>query len=123
MSFFNRGDVLDLPDLQRRGILKKQKELESAQTETTNGYVDFSNTPNEVKAEPPNSVEPAPSPFSFLDSLSNPSTASPPSYFAPPSSPTPTMDSSELQGLKNKLEDLEYKLDRLMEKIAKLEGS
>lgn len=143
-----RGDVLDLPDMQRRGLLKKntEKKEENVGKVNSQGYVDFSSfrqqtqTPG-VTTEPVPSYSsdrptyssdtPAPS-FSdgagalgFLDALASSAPASSVSLAESSygSSSNGGADNVEIQGLKNKIEDLEYKLDRLMEKIAKMEGS
>jgi hypothetical protein len=108
-----RGDVLDLTDLQRRGILKKEQETQQSSVKVDRGgYFDMSSpekSENPVQSDLPN-------PMGFLDSLAstNPSTDA--------VSSSSGVDSLELQGLKSKIDDLEYKLDRLMEKIAKMES-
>ena len=114
-----RGDVLDLTDLQRRGLLKKAEEIQKQNSGAgkvdSGGYVDMSTF---QKTEPAVSGESAANPLGFLDSLASTNSSSISNY-----SSGSNGDSLELQGLKSKIEDLEYKLDRLMEKIAKLEES
>ncbi|MBU0760750.1 MAG: hypothetical protein KJ600_06935 [Nanoarchaeota archaeon] len=113
--FRNKDEILDLTDLQRRGILKKSAEV-ADEEQGSNGYVELHGSTGGSSSESVSGC--APNPFGFLDSLAG----------AAGSGVEKTTigsggDSLELQGLKNKIDDLEYKLDRLMEKVAKMEGS
>lgn len=158
-----RGDVLDLTDLQRRGLLKKSEMLSQSQPlppRTSDGYFDLSRSASQLQSQPsfdlaalntpkptavfdlaalnaPKAPEPPqnsdPNPLSFLDlpgplsptpqvNPPMPDLSSPSTPFLTNPSVTPLSDSLELQGLKNKIDDLEYKLDRLMEKFSKLDN-
>jgi len=102
MSFFKESvpDVIDLVDMQKRGILKKSPEQKE------DDFVDFSK--QSTQSSPPSS-------FDFLNSLAN---ASSPTV----SEQTTKLDDAQIANLKVKLEDLEYKLDRFTERIAALES-
>ena len=106
--FKKRGGTIDLTELQKRGILQKSEVLAKAQPKTTNDFV-------ELPSHSP-SVSPASSsPFSFLDSLANASS---------PSTPSPEIlpQNTNTSHIQIKLEELEYKLDRLIERITQLES-
>ncbi|MBS3088494.1 hypothetical protein J4402_01810 [Candidatus Pacearchaeota archaeon] len=107
MSLFKeRGpDVVDLVDLQKRGILKKSSQQPERHEDD---FVDFSKQSSPQTAPP--------SSFDFLNSLAS---------SAPSSSsqePQPQMSDSQVASLKVKLEDLEYKLDRFIDRIIALES-
>jgi len=112
MRSLKEGDeILDLTELKRRGILGDEDSEPKPPRETA-GYFDFTSKNTE-------SSSPSPNPLSFLDDIAKANTPSTASTIASASDQT---DSVELQGLRNKIDDLEYKIDRLMEKVAKLEG-
>jgi len=131
--FKKEEEVLDLTDLQRRGLLRKAQAIEQRlnSPQRNESYFDMSNAGVSSAGAQPGPPSP-PSPpsgggqFDFLDALAGVG-ASSSSGGSAGSSVTSDVssgpDSLEIQGLKNKIDDLEYKLDRLMEKIAKLEGS
>ena len=100
MAMFRKeGDVLDLTNLQRRGILKKSQQIQTTNSKSevkSNDYLDIS-TPQQSS-----------NPLSFLDSLAN---ATP----APQQSP-------DFSDIKVKIENFEYKLDRLMERLEAIEA-
>ena len=105
MALFKKEtDFLDLTLLQKRGLLKIKEEPGQ---NIENEYADL--TP------PTASVEPSAPSFDFLDSLAG--TSNPPSLQAPHSENS----SADIQHLNVKLEDLEYKLERFLERIEKLE--
>ena len=99
-------DYIDIPDLQRRGILKKKFEQVKPSVQTENGYVNLSSSSNS------NTNSPASSPFDFLDSLASSASEQSPNIEKYSSSST-----NELQDLKVQLENFEYKLDRLVDKL------
>lgn len=111
MSFFKKElDVLDLTDLQKRGLLKKAEEIKK-QEDNSGGYVDFTKSGTSASESPSGA-----NPFDFLGSLSGVGAST-------PSSQSSSAEGSlEIQSLKNKIEDLEYKLRVLEDTIAKLEG-
>lgn len=121
-------DVLDFTRLQKKGILKVPEKSEQSVKVNAQGYVDLGVSvlpksepmqepvPSYSSANPNESV----SALGFLDSLASSngtSSSEQPNYFGSSGS-----SELELQGLKNKIEDLEYKIRVLEDKIAKLEG-
>lgn len=121
--------VYDIPYLQKKGLLKKSAptKFESGH-KFVEGYAvltpeDLGTPGKESTAitSPSTTTESAPSPFSFLDSLAGASSQS---------APLPSSSTSDIQQLTNdlanakvKIEDLEYKIDRLIERLEKLEVS
>lgn len=119
------GEYLDLTDLQKRGLLKipKEKEEEISTKTDQEGYVDLGGFGSNSGAssssygspESDTSVSNAmDSPFGMLDSLASSAEPS-------PNVSSSNLDNKEVQHLKVKIEDLEYKLDRFMERLEKLE--
>jgi len=133
MSIFKKKgevDVLDLTDLQRRGLFKVPENKQEQPIEVnSSGYVEFSqNTgsssgwPSQGKINqtiqssesPADGSEGGAGALGFLDSLA---------LSGPSESPVGSgVDSLEIQSLKNKINDLEYKLRVLEDKIARLGG-
>ncbi len=106
-----KGDVLDLTDLQKRGLLKKLPEkVEEAPKVNSQGYVELAG----AQGSSSNSE--------CSSSLAGAGTGNSEKSYFDSSANSSNVDSVEFQGLKNKIDDLEYKLDRLMEKIAILES-
>ena len=98
-------DVLDLTLLQKRGILKVPEEKD---LDLTRPFAQSSSSLAQNSTES--------SAFGFLDNLASNSSAS---------NSAPSFNNSdsnlEVQGLKNKLEDFEYKLERLLERLDSIE--
>jgi len=92
-------DIVDLTDMQKRGIIKKT----SQNTDVKNEFVSLS---PQAASQPAQS---SPSPFDFLDNLAS-------------SAPQQSASNTDIQSLQNKIEDLEYKLERLVDKIVALES-
>ena len=109
-------DVVDLTTLQKRVIIKKEKPIEKTHNlqADSSGYVSLfpatQQTSSENQTQETNS-----NPFAFLDSIANAN--SPPTF-----QQTPQENQTDFTDLKIKLEDFEYKLERLMEKIAIIES-
>ena len=80
-------EIVDIPKLQRMGILKKQF----------------------PKTESPEYKEVSSNPLAFLDTFAN-------------SASTSNLPSSDVSELKIKLENLEYQIERLVERLALIEG-
>jgi hypothetical protein len=113
MSIFKKGiDVLDFTELQKRGLLKvPEKKAEDNVTVNSEGYAVLGSPSASASGS---SAESGAGALGFLDALAGVGTSS--------GNTSSSVDATELQGLKNKIDDLEYKLDRLMEKIAKMEN-
>ncbi len=149
MSVFKkRGpDVIDFTDLQKRGLLKAQPQ-EKMPYSYKGETLDLTKTVQKINplasmmadsqkpAEIPSIPEPSPNPLGFFDTSKFDSNFAPtqtPSFSLPETSnPLATFDSPkqtaeefaskmDLQHLSVKFEDLEYKLERLTEKLVKIE--
>ena len=103
------SDYLDIPDLQRRGILKKgaktrfegKKFSDSVQYNSQASSAKFSGSA---------------SPFDFLDSLAKTNSSS-------PAQPQSLLSGSAItEDINIKLENFEYKLDRFLERITEIEN-
>jgi hypothetical protein len=117
MSLFRKesGDILDFTILQKRGLLKKDETSKTnSQINERAGSIDltptFPSAPQSITSV--NNSQPQDL-FGFLDSKSEGSSIS--------FTPEPTQ-SKEVEHLKVKIDDLEYKIERLLEKLALLES-
>ena len=103
-------DYLDIPDLQRRGIIKKKAEKINSGVQTEDGYVKIS--PMNLSEEKSEA-----NPFSFLDNLASASTQTESaSQFFPA-----TNSSDDAKDMKVKFENFEYKLERLIDRLVEME--
>ena len=144
MGIFGKsGDYLDIPALQKKGLVKlPEPKVDKGIKVTKEGYVELTNEyspEGESVTAPVNPVSsgstggfgsffdaPAPSAStssnsggSIFDSLDNSSNNNSSSYFG--NSGSNNSDSLNIQHLKAKFEDIEFKIDRLIEKIDKME--
>lgn len=145
MGIFGKsGDYLDISALQKKGLVKlPEPKVEKGMKVTKDGYVELTSeyssegenvsVPNTVSAgstggfgsffdAPAPSSASASSGGSIFDSLdgNTSSSNSSGSYFGN-SSNSSSSDSLNIQHLKAKFEDIEFKIDRLIEKIDKME--
>lgn len=112
-------DFIDLTDLEKRGIIKF-KNLKETEEQSAD-FVDLSQQMNSSSSSlNSNSSTTDSSPFGFLDALANSAEPLPPKIDNPVEESRQTR-SMEVQHLQTKLEDLEYKLERFMERIEQLE--
>lgn len=117
MGLFRKesGDIVDFTILQKRGIIKKVEPKENQiKIDNKTGFIDL--TPPAPSILPsPVSIDSSPSDiFGFLDSKTQePSSVS--NLTDPP-------QNKEVEHLKVKIDDLEYKIERLLEKISLLEN-
>ncbi|MBX4212417.1 hypothetical protein KW787_03125 [Candidatus Pacearchaeota archaeon] len=110
MGIFGResGDVLDFTMLQKRGILKKHEQEKD--------IIDLTQDPVAAAQQIVPISAAAPSPLSFFDTVSPA-----PSFFD--AQPQNNLQSStDVQSLKVKIDDLEYKLDRFLERVEMIES-
>jgi len=112
-------DFIDYTMLQKRGFLKKAPEAKSDIKVNSDGMIDFTQMQNTSSNASTNTASTSSSPFDFLNSMAGVGASSPSSIPAIFSSSSDT--NSELNALKFKLEDTEYKLERLVERLAKIE--
>ncbi len=139
-----RGVDIDFTLLQRKGLMKKSPERKLPWKVNSSGFIEL-NSPELIKQTNGAESVPTTSQAAGADFLGNMVAAGQasgsvsdnplsgffdnPSSFNPPSPPsmsnggTGSVDSSALDSLKVKLDDLEYKLERLLERIEKLEIS
>ena len=105
MSVFKKGpEVIDLTILQKRGLLKKVKQ-EPNLNHDAEGYADLTKQ-SSLPTQPTNQ-------FDFLDSLANASSSTP--------THSSEFSNTDIRHLNVKLDDLEYKLERMLERITELE--
>ena len=118
-------DYFDYTLLQKKGLLKIEEQPKEESVKVDNqGFVDFTQSTNSVSSSSQSSSSSAPADnmFGFLDnpaSSSNPSTSS--SIYGNSSSSTSSDNNSDVNALRLKLDDTEYKLERLIERLAKIE--
>ncbi|MBU0466810.1 MAG: hypothetical protein KJ718_02050 [Nanoarchaeota archaeon] len=115
--FKKEEEVLDLTDLEKRGLLKKAQEIEQQQVSQTSddGYMDLGTTESGSAASSVSSDTGAGA-LGFLDSLAGVGASS------NAGATSSGVDTTELQGLKSKIDDLEYKLQVLEDKIERMDG-
>lgn len=101
-------DVIDFTMLQKRGMLKKEEIKPEVDV------IDF--TKSLDAPVPITNQQPVANPLSFFDSVVPQQTE--PTY----ANPGPNLGEHAVSGLKLKLEDLEYKFERLLEKLDKVES-
>ena len=119
MPIFNSNPhVLDLTELQKRGILKKLEEKNKSNIEQKDNYVNL-NVAQQTPTQTNQQAE-QPSPLLFLDSLAS-------SNFQPTTQtetrPQLSVETeAEIKNLQVKIENIEYKLDRFMDKLTAIEA-
>jgi TolA-binding protein len=124
-----KSDTLDFTELEKRGIIRPSPAMET----NNDGIVDFASSSSpSTSSTPPNtssSTSSGSSPLGFLSSLASASTTT---TTTTQESPGPITDSlrtarhrqqtnAEVNELKIKLEDNDYKLSNLADKIRELE--
>ena len=101
-------DIVDFTLLQKRGIIKKEHPQSSSSTvDTPTGFVDLTTSLPQVSA----SISTPTDFLGFLDS------ASP----KPLTTASNSLENAEIHTIKVKIDDLEFKLERLLEKLSQLE--
>lgn len=131
MGWNGDGEYIDYTLLKKKGILKVKEEQLQKRVAADGGFIDFTKFNNDAPAEP-KSDSPAPN-FDFLstpvvtaDNSGYP-TVNPLASFdtiAPSTSASElsgTADAKELNTLKIKIDDLDYKINNFIEKIDKIE--
>ena len=119
MSLFKKKnstvDTIDLPDLQRKGLLKRAQKIDKEES-TSSDYIDLSNLASTQSNAQSISSQPQIPDLSFLSNLAGAGQSE-----NQLSENQDQESSKELQHLKIKIEDIEYKMDALMDRLAKLE--
>lgn len=122
MGFRKKGlDVYDYTLLQKKGLLEKPPVKQTPVNVDSSGYFDFSKSQSaspQIQVAPAQTPEVA-SPLSFFDNFAA-ANSSPDLEQSLPE--PPTHEPTDLVDLKVKLEDFEYKLDRLTDKIILIEA-
>ncbi len=111
--FTKEGEYVDYTLLKKKGLMKVREQEAQKNLKTEGGFVDFTSLAS--ADSPPNTPQTSTNNFNPLanfDSIT-PSTSA--------SSIPENMDGKELNALKLKMDDMEYKLDRFIERIDKLE--
>lgn len=123
MALFKKKDksieIIDLTELQRKGILQKSQQIEknNEAINSKEGYVDLSNLAltqshaESISTQPKEIESPE-----FLSSLANIGANEDSAQIT-----NQAESSKELNQLKLKMEDLEYKLDSFIERLTRLE--
>jgi hypothetical protein len=126
----SKGADIDYTLLQKKGIIKKKTEKELPYKINSKGEIDLTQPTADFKplseASMSNSSISNENPFNFLDNLAKSSSdsASQNDFVSDPFSGTaPTKDKGEeITAMKIKVEDLEYKLERLIDKLSMIES-
>ena len=124
MGLFKRGADIDFTEMQRRGLVKKQAVPESENVKVNSqGFVEFGQNANSMPSPismPSMSSEPAATPFGFLDSFAaNAGTTQTTTDITPSVQALPSTDFANL-GFQ--VENLDYKLGVLTERLGKIES-
>jgi len=115
------NEIVDYTLLQKRGILEKSKKIEEQhKIQNSTSAQEFVPYSSLIQTPSSNTNASSTSPFDMLDNLAQNSSQS---LLSSQPSQTQTDFSKEISYLKTKLDDLEYKFERLLEKIDVLENS
>jgi len=112
-------DYVDYTLLKKKGILKLKEEKLRSSLRSEGGFVDLTPFRNETTIEPSSSsAMPPMGNFGFLSDMASVGSSS-----SSDNVPTESLkvNESDLSALKIKLDDMEYKLERFIERIDKLE--
>jgi hypothetical protein len=123
--FNNKGTDIDYTLLQKKGFIKKKEEPKSPYKVNSQGMIDLTQGP--ALSEKPilnNNQNDTQSPFGFLDNLAQIASNNNSSIY--PENNNTSNQNNENNGsiiaMKNKVDDLEFKLERLMEKLSLIES-
>jgi ACT domain-containing protein len=111
------GDYVDYTLLKKRGILKLKEEKFKNSLSVKDGFVDLTGFKDNMISEPSGSTN-STSNFGFLSDMASIGSSSPSNIS---SNENVKVDESDLSALKIKIDDMEYKLERFIERIDKLE--
>lgn len=127
MGVFDSGEYVDYTLLKKRGLLKMHENVSASESRINNssGFVDFTAGMSNNSSSN-NSAGSASSPFDLLSNLtsgSNSAGSTNGSYYGGGSSSTSSSSSEDVNALKLKIEDLEYKIQMLIERMDKMNSS
>ena len=119
MNLFKKKgpEIIDLIELNKKGTLQRSRAIaqkRNAFSANEDKVIDLTSPSSSQSSSI--STSSSDSPFSLLSSLAGAASDSP-AY----SSTSSSLSSSDFQSIKIKIEDIEYKLDRFIERLAKLE--
>lgn len=123
MPIFNSNPhILDITELQKRGILKKLEEKNKSAIQESNEYINLKNLQQNTPAiqTRPTTIQQDSSPLSFLDSLASSNFQTTQKQETQPRLQIET--ETEIKNLQVKIENIEYKLDRFLDKLAAIEA-
>jgi len=127
MGLFKRGADIDFTEMQRRGLIKKQAIPEGNNTRVNaQGFVEFGQGANSMPSSannPSQSTDSTASPFGFLDtfaSASNAGITQTTTDIVPVVSQNQT--APDFSNLGFQVENLDFKLGVLTERLEKIEG-
>ena len=124
MGLFKRGADIDFTEMQRRGLIRKQALPESDNVKVNaQGFVEFGQNPNSMSSSA-NSQSPATdrsSPFGFLDTFASNAGATQTTTDITPVV-SHTASSPDFANLGFQVENLDYKLGVLTERLGKIES-
>ena len=114
-------DYVDYTLLQKKGILKLKEEKLKSSLRNEDGFVDLTPLRNEVTSEQssPTNSTPNMGNFGFLSDMASIGSSNPSSNSS--SENNLKIDEGDLSALKIKIDNMEYQLDRFIERIDKLE--
>ncbi len=138
MGWVGKDEYVDYTLLKKKGLLKLKEEQAQKSLKTEGGFIDFTSLANNSPSSQADSSTSSSTPtdnFGFLADMASAgaagstASASPLANFDTFTPATSTsasaipdnVDAKELNALKLKMDDMEYKLDRFIERIDKLE--
>jgi hypothetical protein len=135
MGWTGKEEYMDYTLLKKKGILKLKEEQAQKSLKTEGGFIDFTSFNSDSPSPQTDSSSTPTNNFGFLADMAsagtsnNTSSASPlanfDSFMSSASTSSSTIpgnvDAKDLNAMKLKMDDMEYKLDRFIERIDKLE--
>ncbi|MEK6855054.1 MAG: hypothetical protein AABX73_02420 [Nanoarchaeota archaeon] len=112
MGVFRKREIVDYTLLQKKGFIKKEEDKNLGKVKYSGGYVDFSNSESVQSSSNMPSNEAGVS--SFFDNLDKADNALGENIL--------TKDNSDMDNLKVKLEDFEYKLELFIGRLEQIES-
>ena len=126
MSFFKRGEIetLDLTKDRNKRLLAESRKIflknnSESRRSQNNDFVDLGSLPIQ-RSSPVSSATSPPPGFDFLSSLANSSSGNNSNSF---SGGSENLHEKNIQHLKVKIKDIEYKLERFLERLEKIENN
>lgn len=120
MSVFGNEDYVDYTLLKKRGLLKESENTVKSESPGS-GFIDFTSSSNTNNSSNSSSQASVGNPFDLLSSLTsstnNSSSVNESSNSMAGIYPNNSSSNEDFNALKLKIEDLEYKLQRLIERI------